>query len=209
MELFKKKKCYFCGKKIRKSWKWCPYCGSRQGNKEDEEGLLFSRELERLSESELGFQDKIGIKMINLLMKELGKQMTRLNKELDWPGGFNITISSEDFPKQEIKKQKTRTSKKKILAEDKIVEESDEKRFYGLEEEEAKADVRRLSDKIVYEISMPGVKKEEDILIIESNLGVEIRGISDKKVLVKSIPLNNQIKKTYFKNNILKIEFAI
>ena len=62
---------------------------------------------------------------------------------------------------------------------------------------DAESIVRRLSDRIIYEISVPGVKDKKDITITKLEDGIEIRAYSKLNCFFKSLPIKAEILRYY------------
>jgi HSP20 family molecular chaperone IbpA len=71
----------------------------------------------------------------------------------------------------------------------------------------AKSVFKRLSEGINYEISVPGVKSKEDIIITKVENGIEIRAYTKDKCYIKTIPLKVDSYSYLFKDG--KIFFQI
>ena len=76
-----------------------------------------------------------------------------------------------------------------------------------LPREKAKTNVKRLGDKIIYELATPGVSSPEDIFISKLETGYEIKAIGSKKIYVNSIPINLQLKNYSISKSKLSVEF--
>jgi HSP20 family molecular chaperone IbpA len=63
------------------------------------------------------------------------------------------------------------------------------KKFSKLPKEEPKTNIRRLSNKVIYEVDLPGVKSAKDISILNLEKGIELKAVSEKKAYLKSIPI--------------------
>lgn len=63
-----------------------------------------------------------------------------------------------------------------------------------LPREEPETKVRRLTDKIIYEISLPGVRDEKNIIINKLQNSIEIKAFAKDKAYFKLIPLGLPIK---------------
>jgi len=74
----------------------------------------------------------------------------------------------------------------------KISAEEAERRM-GLRKVKAESRVRRLADRIVYEIDAPGIRDKVDVVVTELATGLEIRAYSDDKCYVKFIPLKVEV----------------
>ena len=75
-----------------------------------------------------------------------------------------------------------------------------------LPREEPKTSVRRLTDKIIYEIILPGVKSEKDIIINKLQNSIEIKAFAKDKAYFKLIPLAFPIKNYYLEKGKLVLE---
>ena len=205
----KKIKCENCGAKSEEKFSFCPFCGNgfvdHLKEKEDY-GLLGRKDEENFFPSEnLGFTDKIFSSLINSMMKSLDKQFQNQFKQMNspekteiktFPNGVKIKISGPYFerPKKQIKL-------KKEISPEKL------KKMGSMPREKAKANVKRFDDKIVYELSTPGVASINDIFISKLESGYEVKAIGDKTVYVNSIPLNLPLKSDSIIDNKLSVEF--
>jgi HSP20 family molecular chaperone IbpA len=65
-----------------------------------------------------------------------------------------------------------------------------QKKFSELKKEEPKTNIRRLSNRVIYELEMPDVKSLEDVSIIKLENSIEIKAIGKEKAYVKRMPIN-------------------
>ena len=195
--MFDKKKCKKCNSKIKDKFDFCPYCGTLANeNSDDDFGMLgkndFTNELDDFSKSIFG---GIGGNMINkmfgnamkMLEKEMQKEMK--NQKSSMPktnfqmfiNGKKINFSDGNISngKKEIKKISNIE-----LPQNKL------KNFSKLKKENPKTNIRRFSNKIVYEIDVPGVKSVDDISITKLENSIEIKAVSKTKAYSKIIPIN-------------------
>jgi len=210
-----KKKCKFCGNKVEDSFSFCPHCGHpfpRNEKEEKDYGLLgrndsIDTNIHDLPSQGFGITDRIFNSLFNSLMKSLDKQLQNQIKEMEKeiqnseiktiPNGIRIKIAPLNI------KQKP---KKKVPSKRQITEEQI-KKITSLPKVQAKTNVKRLGDKIVYELSTPGVKSIDDILISKLESGYEVKALGNKKVYVNSIPINLVINRYSILKNKLLIEF--
>ena len=174
--MFNQKNCPKCGKKIKQSFDFCPYCGGSLDNSNNW-GVLGKNDLHQNSDpfsdsflKGFGFNGGIFNKMLGNAMKVLEKELQKGIKE-----------SQEEQPKTKVqlyingkkmelgnvkplKKQKEKRIVKEIPST--YFSKENLKRFANLPRAESKTNVRRLSDRIIYEIGMPGVKSIKDISIV-------------------------------------------
>lgn len=222
--MFSKKTCNRCGRKTNKNNKFCPKCGFplNKNNKKEEFGILGESdsftETDSFSNSLIGgiggnFMNKMISNTIRMMEKEMEREMRRANKNNkkdDSPrtkiklmiNGKEINLG-EDLQSQEQKKEKQKTPQIKFNN----FSESQIKKFSKLSKKEPKTELRRLADKIVYEIEIPGVKSLEDISIINLEESIEFKAISDKNAYSKSIPLNLPIVGYKLSKDIVTLEF--
>ena len=221
--MFEKKKCKRCGEKVSDNYNFCPYCQAPLKDIFDNEdwGLLGKNDFDSPEEMKL----PMGLNaLFNSLVKNLNSQMKELDNERMQPqkkptiskksGGISISISTSGNRPPEIKvrgfgnapefdeegqeiKKKTERIKLPI---------SDSKKFAGLPKKEPETTIRRLSNKVVYEIKLPRVESLKDISIIQLESSIEIKALANKKVFYKIIPINLPINKYNLSDGILTLE---
>jgi len=136
-------------------------------------------------------------------------------------GGISISISTASGKNPEIKVKsfgnmpkfremerelvQTPSRKEHLPAGIKISEEK-AKEIAKMPRQEAETRVRRLSNKIVYEIDLPGVGSLKDIVINKLENSIEIKAFSKDRVLFKLLPANLPIIKHSLKDEKLILE---
>jgi len=195
--MFERKRCPNCDKKVKDSWKYCPYCGSNLTEKFFKSFDIFEKidkEFERI--------DKIFGK--NFLIPKIRVKPFR-------GGGISITISSRGKePKIEVKTfgdyKKIEPEIKKRLGVKPRVVEIEEKVRKARVTEEPESKVRRIGNKEIITIKLPGVK-EEDVEVKRLEQSIEIRAYAGDKAYFKLIPIppNASIEKE-FKNGVLTLK---
>lgn len=220
------KKCNGCGKRIRNSFLFCPFCGnsSVDGAKEEKDyGMLGRTDLNQpQSPLNSGFpafsgQNPMINKMfsgaINSMMKMIEKEMQNsVKKESVQKAGnnpnFQIFINGkrmnipgiQDEPAKEKKQKKAKTNFPAPSRE--IIERSAK-----LPRKEAKTKLTREDDKIIYEIESPGVNSFENVLINKLEDSFEVRTFAKDKVFFKNIPIKLPLLRAYFLEGKLFLEF--
>jgi len=196
--MFGKKVCGSCNKKINEKYSFCPHCGNSpiKRSKEDE-GMLgnddFVNEFENFSNTIFGgVGSKIIGKMFENAMKVLEKEM---EKEVKRNGRREIKRPKTNFQLfingQKVNGFENHTHRKpKQQREIQRLPQNVLSKFSNLPQKSPKTDVRRLSDKVVYEINMPGVNSLKDVSITKLENNIEIRAISKNKAYQKMIPVN-------------------
>jgi len=200
-----KKKCSGCAKPIEKKFNFCPYCGtSFKAKKEKENYGMLGRLDSKNSLPQKEMKLPMGMdRMVNSLVKQLEKQLGNLD-EMEpgkMPKGFSIRLSpgKPQQIRQVVQKAPIKKIEEKITTEEKI-------RRQKLPKENAESKVRRLGDKIIYEIKTPGIKNIKDVIITELATGIEIKAYSKNKCYTKTIPLKVELIGHYVKEEKVFIE---
>ena len=223
--MFKKNKCGKCGKNLEEKYSFCPYCGNRfdSKNENDDWGMLGKDDF---FSPENDIKLPAGLNSIfNSLMKNLSKEMDSQLKENLFNDNKNtnkikkdgISISISTFgngpPKIKVTQmgnnQKVQQGKDTKKFKSNLFTKEKTKEFTNLPREEPETNVRRFSDKIVYELEMPGVKSTEDISIIKLENSIEIKAIGKKKAYAKMIPINLPIQDYSLSDGKLTIELGV
>jgi HSP20 family molecular chaperone IbpA len=211
--MFKKRICKKCGKKISEDYRFCPHCGLADGEFDNGEWGMLGRDD---SISQNNFQLPTGLNMIfNSLMKNLNKQLKNMD---DTPkknsgmnlkkGGISISISTGgNSPKINVNSLDNKKEQVKEVPGQFSKESS--KKFSELQKKEPKTNIRRLSNKVIYEIDLPDVKSLKDISIIRLESSIELKAIGKKEAYFKKIPLNFPIVNYNLSEGKLILEFGI
>lgn len=204
--LFGKKdkiECEFCGEKVNKKYTFCPHCGEQLYEEDPRDmGMLGESDMDEVEMPlNMGITEKMLGSLVNSLMKNLDKELKNMNKSSNTeiknlPNGIKISIGSP----MSVQKKAPRVEKKEITKDQM-------EKITSLPKTAAKTNVKRLSDKVIYELSTPGVNSTEDIFISKLESGYEIKAIGNKKVYVNSIPLNLPLKSYSLKEEKVSVEF--
>ena len=219
--MFKRKKCGNCSEKIDKDYNFCPHCRApTKGVSGNEDwGMLGKNDMDFLG----GIKMPLGFNTIfNSLLKNLNSQFTQMSRELleengeksfkqtKNPGnrikksGISIRISTSQGKPPEIKIQSfgnPRNENHEELAEEDVrpvlkkFTEKESKRFSSLPRKEPSTEIRRLANRVIYEIKIPGVKSLDDVSISQLENSIEIKALTKAKAYSKIIPINLPIRK--------------
>lgn len=198
-----KKKCPHCNEKISKANSFCPFCGAnlkKQTEKEDY-GFLGRNDSEDFTpEPRLSPVESMIDKMMNSAMKMMAKQMQGIQKDINpqmrnlptspnsnvrvqlYVNGKKVNPPNQQQPQKQVFQKKE--IKQPTLSKDKA------EKFSKLPKKEAKSKMRRFANKLVYEISIPGVKAIEDVLINQLENSIEIKALAKDKVYKKTLQVN-------------------
>lgn len=195
--MFGKKKCPKCEEKINGKYDFCPYCGNPVNeNLKEDFGMLgkndFVDEFDSFSKSMFnGFGGNMIPKMFGSMMKMLEKEMEKEIKKKDSrpKTNFQLFINGKKIDLGNVlpvvkQKKQIKEILQKDLPKNKLAN------FVNLPRENPKTNIRRFSNKIVYEIDVPGVSSVNDISISKLENGIEIKAVSKKKSYLKILPVN-------------------
>ena len=203
-------RCSRCESKIKSDNRFCPSCGLNLKGKHEQEDYGMLGINDSTFEEKMNFSDNFMEKMINSAMKILEKQMKNMNNEMNNPQnnkrqknpGLNVqffvngekVFSDNEMQNQQPIKITNTISKEKL------------KRFSELPKTEPKSKIKRLSNKIIYELVVPGVDNIEDVLINQLENSVEIKALSKDKVYSKNLNINLPILRYHLVKDNLIIE---
>ncbi len=230
--MFKKRRCYNCGNKVNGNYDFCPYCGTPlHKNKKEDWGLLGKKDLGSDFDAfdafnKMNFYPGMNT-IFNSLLKNLTKQLKDLNIENDKgknlpeqkdkriKKGISIHISTfgNNPPKiilnsigdKNLIPQHSLEKKGKLprgISKEKI------RKISELPKEEPQTNIRRLGDRVIYEINLPGVKSVDDILITKLESSIEIKALAKNKSYSKLIPINLHIMDYNFSKEKLILELG-
>jgi hypothetical protein len=195
-------KCSNCDSNVDKEFSFCPYCGESLVDAEEEKekyGLLgksdYTKPEVHTQFGGFGITDKLVNSLMSNIMKAFESQMKEMDSSVEnLPNGIRIKLGA---PKKAKKKQPV----KREVTEEQI------KKMSTLPRDIAKTNVRRLGDKVIYEISARGVTSPNDIFISKLESGYEFKAIGGKKVYVNSLPVDLPLNKLQILKNKILVEF--
>lgn len=180
------RKCKSCAEKIERKFNYCPWCGAGvRGSDGRDFGMLGSGDSGRVTEE---IKLPFGVeKIMGGLIKQLEKQMgdMEVDEKTGMPKGIKIKIGrmpmGQAVQKPMVKREIVRVSN------------AEAERRSELKKVDAKSRVKRLGDVVIYEIETPGLKRKEDVVLVELESGIEIRAYARDKCYVKVIPLKVEV----------------
>lgn len=173
--------------------RFCSFCGYplKIDYEKEDWGMLgkddFEEEKDLFSSAFFGgFSGSMLNKMLGSAMKMLEKEMsktkpqTRTNIRL-MINGKEINLNGDSrMPDKRITKELPSSSFSK----------ENLKKFATLPKKEPLTNIRRLSDKVIYEIKMPGIKSIKDVSIIKLENSIEIKALAKNQAYFKLISIN-------------------
>ena len=218
--MFKKRICKRCGNKISNDYKFCPYCGNPSNEKSEDLGMLGKNDF-MPSNNEIKLPMGLGM-IFNSLMKNLNKQFSELDKEMKtknnkrnpfFKQGLSISIATSGNMPPEIMVNSFKNNPKqkqqiKQMPLQNLSQETLEK-ISTLPKQEPLTNIRRLADKVIYEINVPEVSSIKDVSIIKLENSIEIKAFAKDKVYVKLIPINLPITNYELSHGKLILELGV
>jgi len=203
------KKCPSCAKKLDKKFNYCPYCGKsiKVLNDRANYGMLGKEDSREAVQEELKLPFGMN-KIMNSLVKQLENQLGNMNvgEKNGAPRGFKIRVVNGVPQMKQVVKNEGVSSGDRPKKVEVVVSMEEEARRMNLPKVDAESNVKRLSDRIIYEIDAPGIKKKENVVITELASGVEIKIYSSDFCYVKSIPLKVEIIEYYVEKDKVFVE---
>lgn len=227
--MFNKITCKKCKEKVSKKDSFCPNCGNylapyKKKKDEDDWGMLGKED--KIDEDPFSSPLFKGLgggmlnKMLANTMKMLEKEMQKSLKDaermaVDPSTNFELYINGKKVDPKNIKvtqmplqftEKKTITKNKPNKGKYISFNTEESKKFSSLPIKEPKTTLRRLSDKIMYEISVPGVKSINKVSIIKIGDSIEVKAISKENAYFKVIPINLDVQNFKLSNEVLVLE---
>ncbi len=207
--------CPKCGKKVKEGWKFCSYCGAKlEPRRERRVFSPFKSMFERFFSEFEDFDD--------FFSKDFEVFDATPWFESPRGSGFSISItqSGDKEPKVDIKtfgdvdKEKIEREVEKkfgIKPKKKIVEVGKERRALPKIMEEPKTEIKRLQDRIVVEMNLPGVESEADVELNELSESVEVKAFGKDKAYFKilKMPEGFRLMNKQMKGHKLILEFSL
>jgi HSP20 family molecular chaperone IbpA len=206
-------RCPNCREEVSERWKFCPKCGSRLERERD----IFSDIFERM-DHELKEMDKVFER--NLEVFDLSPFFRKPTKS----SGFSIKISrsGDEKPKVSVKtfgdvdREEVESEMEKLgfretpKLERAVVKEKGISLESAKMTEEPETCVRRVGDKIVVEVKLPGVMDTKDIEVKTLENSIEVKAMAGDKAYFKILtkPGKANVVRKYFENGILRVELV-
>ena len=205
------KKCSHCNGSLKDDYDFCPFCGNNSKSAFDKEDYGFLGKND-FAPTGLPFGEPFVDKLFSNAMRLFERQMKSLQKEL-----IRDAHIQKKMPRNQLNVQCYVNGKRgfpdKKEPEEKIAvpaHSAQEKFVHSahLPRKEASAKLRRYSDKLVYELTVPGVKSVEDVLVNQLENSVEIKALSDEAVYTKQLQVNLPVIKYTLKKDVLIVELG-
>ena len=214
------KKCPRCSRKISKDYDFCPHCGNnfrfeRMMKNEKDYGLLGKDDLSTPGFPAGGMNLPPGFNnLFNSLLKEVEKQFREADKNIPRKNirpenSISISIATSTGKQPEIRISGPVKKQKEIRIVQPEISEEDAKKLSKLPKKEAETKVRRMSNKLIYELDVPGVKSLKDVIINKLENSIEIKAFSEDKVYFKLLPVKLPITDYKLKSGKIIIELAV
>ena len=215
-----KKKCSKCNQKVKKSYDFCPYCGKNLKSKYNNEdfGFLGKNDLTESNEPfGLGssFMNKIinkAIKELPTIMKSMEEQMnqeTNNSNQSNFPKSnmkIKFMVNGKEVPlNPSLNQQKRQIQPQKIQPNQ--LSEEETQQIAKLPRKEPKTIMKRLSGKLIYELTVPGVKDVQDVLVNQLENSIEVKAIAKDKVYSKTINITLPVFRYTLIKDLLILEF--
>jgi len=212
--MFGKKECSRCGEKSNNRHNFCPNCGVPFGEKnfnKSELGMLGESDVEEEMDSFAnsmfsGFGGKMMGKMLESAMKMLEKEMQKEIKKTKPKANLQLFVNGKKVDLGNYEND-ANSSENEIPAEK--LPNSELKGFSDFKKKEPATNIRRLSNKVIYEVEMPGLDSEKNLSIVKLENSIEIKALAKNKAYKKIIPIGFPIKSYNLSNGKLILELGV
>ncbi len=211
---FKKKQkdemsCPKCKSEIAEKYSFCPWCGLHLVNpqKELKEFGMLGRSdiaddemIRHAFASNMSMADKLIGSLMNSVLKNIDMQVSEVEttEVKSIPNGIRIRVGA---PVQQRKREPRITNRQ--LTEQQLT------RMSNLPRSEARTNVRRLADKVIYDLAAHGIESTDDVFVSKTESGYEIKAIAKNKVYVNSVPVNLPLRGFSLHDKGLTVEFGL
>ncbi len=221
--MFKKKKCKKCNSKISDKHSFCPNCGAPVNSSKEDYGMLGKNDMiNPVDAFEKGMMGGISGKMLNkmlggamrMLENEMKKNMQNMNRITPAKTNFELYINGKKINPNNIKVTKREMPVKVRSTKNKThtnyhFDEDTQKKFAKMKKIEPSANVRRLSNKVIYEIEVPGVESIKNVSVIKLENSIEIRAITKDKAYKKIISIDLPLRRYRLDKETLILELGV
>jgi len=217
-------KCIKCDKRVSRKYEFCPHCGVNLDSGEYQKG---EGDYGFLGRGDFGVKLPMGLNaLMKPLMKELTKQMRVLDEEfkreqdgvkknpgnsprpnmgnfsihIGVPGAKPIRMGSSNS--SQLVQQNSPSGLPKIDSK-KLEKTKDFPR------KEPKTSIRRLSDKVTYNVELPGVDSLSDVNMVRLEDSLEIKAIAKDCLFFKVLEVALPLKSYSFKDEKLILNLGL
>lgn len=217
--MFSKRKCQKCNSKISKDFEYCPYCGAPTGERENW-GMLGRNDLANDMVNSMprglfaGMNEKVLNKMLNGAMKmlenEMGKEVRETKiQQPQMKTSFELFINGKRVSPENIKVTRRPVAEMRREKDEEIISSDNLKRFSELPKREPLTNIRRLANKVVYEIDVPGVTSMNDISIAKLEKSIEIKAVSKEHAYKKLISIDLPLRRYKLEKEKIILELGV
>ncbi len=217
--MFGKKECKRCDVKSSSKYNFCPNCGVpfNVKNPDEDYGILGENDFDEKDFNMNGnifggisgkMMGKMFESAVRMLEKEMQKEMKK-TPEKNWPKqNFQLFVNGKkiNVSRERAREQKPRRTKE--IAQSSLPN-ANLKKFGDFPKKEPETNIRRVSDKVIYEINMPGLRSEKEMSIIKLENSIEIKALGSDAIYMKVIPINLPIMDFKIANDKLVLEFGL
>ncbi|MBI4116463.1 hypothetical protein HY449_01830 [Candidatus Pacearchaeota archaeon] len=213
---FGKRECKRCGENSSNKHNFCPNCGVPFNNKKTKRndfGMLGESDFDEAGEFQNPFFGGLAGGMINKMfesaVKMFEKEMEReMKRGMQNPRtNFQLFINGKPVKFENAPGQRNFEGRRAEI-QNSALPKNNLKDFPSLPKKEPTTEVRRFSNKLIYEINLPGVKSDKDISIVKLENSIEIKAVAGDSAYKKIIPINLPVTNYNLSNGKLVLELG-
>lgn len=211
MNMFKKE-CRSCGKKVDRKFRFCPFCGhALRKQKKEDWGMLGQTDAVNPNEfSNNLFGGGMLNRMLGNVMKMVEKELQREMQQPQPKNNFELIVNGKrvDPSKIKIATQKVQPKTQKKDSSKNFSKEASQK--YGkLPKKEPITNMKRFSDRLVYEFEIPKIRSLDDVSIVNFENSIEVKAITKDKAYSKRLQVSLPVADYYVSDDKLILELLV
>jgi HSP20 family molecular chaperone IbpA len=198
-----KKQCPRCNERVKGNYDYCPSCGYSIKSKKDDKdyGLLGKNDFMPENNQFIDLGNSFIERLLSSAMKELPALMKNFEKQISnqepsetlsnakVPTNLNVQFfvnGKRVFPG---KKENSFKTTPEIRPENKVFNEKIQN-MSKLPRLEPSSKLKRIDNKVIYELEVPGVTNINDVLINKLENSIEIKALAKDNVYLKNLSVN-------------------
>lgn len=200
--MLRKKTCPNCEEKVKNSYNFCPSCGIQLREPSKDWGMLGKKENKNKLNNPNnmlggGLTGGIMNKMLGSAIKMLEKEMAKEFNQPTPKNNMKLVINGKEINPNTLQPVKDKNQNKKENTKILPIEFDSEnlEKWSNLSKEEPKTTLKRIDDKVQYEMDVPEVTSIKDISIVKLEKGIEIKAVGKDKAYQKTIKIDLPLKK--------------
>jgi hypothetical protein len=131
----------------------------------------------------------------------------KLNNAPRISSGLQLYVNGQRIPIQTDQEETQKEEKSKTTEKAPKISEEVLKNSVKLPRKEARTHLKRLKDKVVYELETPGIDSLNNIIVNQLENSIEVKAYTKKAVYIKTLKVKLNLMSYSFKGDSIFLEF--